>query len=494
MDYMAPEQVQDAASVDIRADIYGLGATLFWCLAGRTPFQSKDNLDLDAAARITQPPPSLRALLPQIPADLDAVVAGMMALRPQDRFPTPRAVMDALVPFLKNRLPEQLLPRNDGELDAVLPSQAAKGKARSHQILIVDDESSIRNFCKFTLHSEELQCDEAASGIMGLAATAGKRYDLVLLDIDMPGMCGPDVCRHLRESPPCPHLKIIMMSGRASADEMAAIMLAGADDFLTKPFSMLQLQARINAALRLKDAQDRSDLLNNQLLAINQELEQTLGARDSDLVHARNALVLALAEIVGYRDAETGAHLVRLQQYCRILAEEAARLPHWSSILDSNFIDMLECCVPLHDIGKASLPDHILLKPGKLTAEERLVMQTHTTMGAETLQKVAQRHGFARAFLQMAMEITRHHHERYNGKGYPDRLSGDDIPLAARIVAIADVYDALRSWRVYKPALSHTTSLRMMVQESPGHFDPSLLQAFERCAPSFERVFSELAD
>ena len=129
-----------------------------------------------------------------------------------------------------------------------------------------------------------------------------------------------------------------------------------------------------------------------------------------------------------------------------------------------------------------------------LNADERLLMQTHTTIGADTLQKVAKRHGFARAFLEMGIEITRHHHERHDGKGYPDRLAGDDIPLAARILAIADVYDALRSRRIYKPALSHDTTLRMMLQESPGHFDPSLLQAFQRCTPEFERIFRENGD
>lgn len=363
-----------------------------------------------------------------------------------------------------------------------------------HELLIADDEVQIRSFCSYALQSEECRCDQATDGVRCLQAIRGKRYDLVLLDIDMPGIAGPKVCRDLRENPPYPHLKIIMMSGRATSDELAGIMLAGADDYLAKPLSAVQLQARVKAALRLKCAQDRSDLLNRHLLAVNEELEQNLNARDCDLVQARNALVLALAELVGYRDAETGGHLMRLQRFSRCLAEEAAALPAFGSAIDSNFIHMLECCAPLHDIGKVGLPDHILLKPGKLTSEERCIMQTHTTIGADTLHKVVERHGFARAFLQMAVEITRHHHEHYEGHGYPDRLAGDAIPLAARIVAIADVYDALRSRRVYKPALSHDTVLRMMIQEFTGHFDPSLLKAFQHCAWHFERIFYELAD
>jgi HD-GYP domain-containing protein (c-di-GMP phosphodiesterase class II) len=155
---------------------------------------------------------------------------------------------------------------------------------------------------------------------------------------------------------------------------------------------------------------------------------------------------------------------------------------------------MLECCAPLHDIGKVGLPDHILLKPGKLTADERILMQTHTTIGADTLQNVAKQHPFAAAFLQMAIDIARHHHERYDGKGYPDRLAGNDIPLAARILAISDVYDALRSRRPYKPALSHTAAMHVMLDMSAGQFDPLLLEAFKRCAPSFERIARDVRD
>jgi response regulator RpfG family c-di-GMP phosphodiesterase len=344
------------------------------------------------------------------------------------------------------------------------------------------------------LRSDQIDCDEAENGQEALAALSANHYDLVLLDIDMPGMNGPEVCRRLREQPRCAHLKILMVSGRASSDEMSHIMLAGADDYLTKPFSVVQLQARVQAALRLKDAQDRSDSLNRHLLAVNHQLELGLSARDSDLVEARNALVLALAELVGYRDAETGAHLMRLQRYSRCLAEEAARVPIFAGLLDTNFIEMLECCAPLHDIGKAGLPDHILLKPGKLTPEERIVMQTHTIIGAATLQKVARQHSFAGAFLQMANEIARHHHERYDSQGYPDQLGGDNIPLAARIVALGDVYDALRSRRVYKPPLSHATAVKMMGEEFPGHFDPTLARVFQRCAAQFEQTFHEFAD
>jgi response regulator RpfG family c-di-GMP phosphodiesterase len=282
-----------------------------------------------------------------------------------------------------------------------------------------------------------------------------------------------------------------MMSGRASPDELASIMNAGADDYLVKPPTITQLRARVRAALRLKAAQDRSDRLNRDLLALNHDLESALHSRDSDLVHARNALVLALAEIVNYRDTETGSHLLRLQHYCSSLSEEARQMPSFGTQVDRHFVEMLGCCAPLHDIGKVGLPDHILLKPGKLSDDERKIMQTHTTMGAETLEKVARKHGFARSFLQMGIEVARHHHERFDGRGYPDQLAGDSIPLSARIVAIADVYDALRSARVYKPAFSHERTVQIMIHESPGHFDPALLDIFSRCAFDFDRIHRE---
>jgi response regulator RpfG family c-di-GMP phosphodiesterase len=285
-----------------------------------------------------------------------------------------------------------------------------------------------------------------------------------------------------------------MMSGRATSDEMAKMLLNGADDYVTKPLSLVCLQSKIKAALRLKDAQDRTDLLNLHLLAVNRELEQTLSASNSDLVHARNGLLRALAKLVEYREGETGSHLLRMEHYSRCLAEEAAKAPAFSGQIDPNLIELLVCCAPLHDIGKVGLPDHILLKPGKLDPDERILMQTHTTIGADTLKAVMKQHGSALAFLQMAADIARHHHERFDGGGYPDRLAGTTIPLSARLVAICDVYDALRSRRTYKPALSHPAAVQVMTKVSAGQFDPNLLQVFCHCARQFERISREFAD
>lgn len=493
LDYMAPEQVQDAASVDIRADIYALGATLYWCLTAKPPFATDGTLIQAVARRLKHSAPSVRDRRPEVPVGLDAVLVRMMALKPEDRYATPQAVMQALLPFLRPELHEHSMlsapleysPQQSTLLDLAKDSHV-------HRILVVDDQSSIRGYARMVLEAEGFHCVDAIDGEHGLALANAEPFDLVLLDIDMPTMQGPEVLRRLREQPPQPHLKIIMFSGRASPDEMAAMLVAGADGYLTKPFSAVQLEGQVKASLRLKHLQDRSDLLNRRLVGVNAELERTLGARDSDLVHARNALVLALCKLVKLKDDETGAHVWRLQRYSRCLAEEAIGIPHFVGQIDGNFIDLLACCAPLHDIGKVGIPDHILLKPGKLSPDERMFMQSHTIIGAEALKEVAEHHGSAVAFLQMASDIARHHHERFDGTGYPDRLAGGDIPLAARIVAIADVYDALRSRRAYKPALSHSVTIQNMTEGSSGHFDPNLIVAFHRCEGRFEKIFREL--
>jgi response regulator RpfG family c-di-GMP phosphodiesterase/serine/threonine protein kinase len=487
-DFMAPEQAA-GGTVDHRADLYALGGTLCWCLLGKLPFPPRSSFAEDLLARITQQPPQLRASRPDLPAELEQVVAKMMALRVEDRYPTAQAVMSALLPFLK----ESALPQAHGASET-LPAAPRTAEARTHRVLIADDSTTSRRFARLILEQEGLICDEATDGKQALAAAQARPYDLVLLDVNMPHLTGPEVLRRLREQPPGPNLKVILLSGGMSPDEMADLLEAGADDFLPKPPSIPQLVGRVKAALSHKDAQDRSDLLNRHLLAVNSELERSLRAGASDLAQSRNALLVALAELAELRAGQTGAHLERLQRYCRCLAEAAATLPAFAGQIDDNFVDMLEGCAPLHDIGQAALPDHILRKAGKFDHEERLIMQTHTTLGADILQGIARRHRCALALLQMAADIARHHHEAYDGNGYPDRLAGSAIPLAARIVTVADVYDALRSRRPHRPPLAHLLAVELMTEGCPGRFDPHLLGVFQRCAGHFERIFRDMPE
>ena len=492
--YMAPEQSRNAHAVDGRADVFGLGATLFYALTGQAPFS-----DVMAAFG---PPPSARALRPDVPAGLDAVLSRMLAADPVQRYPSAEAAMRALLPFVPHATIASVPALSTFTPPAFGVPRTRPAEVGSHvtvhtgpsRVLIVDDQADIRRLCRVALGAEGLVCDEAGTGPDAVALAAMHPYDLVLLDVDLPGFSGEEVLRRLRQRPPTRHLKVVMFSGAASGDDLSRILLAGADDFVTKPFSVIQLRARVKAGLRLKDAQDRSDVLNRELLTVNAELEQALEARDDELLRARNGLVLALAKLVEHRSTETGKHLLRIQRYCRLLAEEAATIPAFATIIDANLIRVMEDAVPLHDIGKAALPDHVLNKPGPLATEERLIMQAHTTIGADTLREVARQHPFATAFLHIAIDIARYHHERWDGSGYPDRLAGPDIPLVARIVAIADVYDALRSRRVYKPGLSHHTAVLTMTEGSVGHFDPALVEVFRRVAPQFDRVFRDLGE
>src|SRR5262249_34662055 len=184
----------------------------------------------------------------------------------------------------------------------------------------------------------------------------------------------------------------------------------------------------------------------------------------------------------------------RMQGYVRVLAEEAMNLPAFAGLIDGPFIRMLERCVLLHDIGKVAMPDHILLKPARLDSEERSIMESHTTVGADILEAVAKQHGACLAFLQMAIDIVRSHHQRFDGSGYPDGLSGAAIPLAARIVTVADVYDALRCKLVYKPGLTHAAARRLLLDPDKGHFDPALLVAFRNAEANFQQIFEQNSD
>ncbi|MFO0935786.1 MAG: response regulator [Gemmataceae bacterium] len=375
-----------------------------------------------------------------------------------------------------------------------MPAVERNKDAKGPNVLLVDDQADVRRICRIAIQNEVETITEVGSGNDALIELSRNRYDLVLLDVDLPERNGDEVLRELRANPPVPNLKIIMLSGRANGDDLAGLLTNGADDFLTKPFSLVQLRARVKSALRLKEAQDRADVLTARNRAINAELELALTNKDGELLNARAAMVLALAKLVETRSQETGPHLFRLRKYSHILASATATRPGFAGLIDAEFIKLLEDASPLHDIGKAGIPDHIINKPGPLSSAERRQMQAHTVIGADTLAEVARKHPFGIGFFAMAEQIARHHHERWDGNGYPDRLAGISIPLSARIIAIGDVYDALRSKRCYKADQSHEEAVRVILEESPGHFDPALVEIFREVAPAFDAAYREIQE
>jgi response regulator RpfG family c-di-GMP phosphodiesterase len=497
LEFMAPEQSCDASMVDGRADIYGLGATLFWLLTGELPFPPARSIA--EALRMLQRdrPRRLRALRSDVPEELDALVDRMLDRDPNRRPALPIAVMNALLPLTAGPVagPATSLGHPEPDSSRVTNGDSAgftASAASPHRVLLVDDEQPIRVLARAILEPLGCACDEVGNAAAALAAIQRQPYDLVLLDLNLPDGSGYEVCRILRERPPRAHCKIIVVSGQGDHNVLAESLPLGADDFIPKPFGVRQLEARAQHALQLKSAQEQADFIASQLVRTNSQLENSLAARTSDVRQAQDALLFAMAKMAESRDGETPGHLRRLQRYARCLAEHVADKPAWAGLINGTFLEYLERCVPLHDIGKIGLPEHVLLKPGRLTAEERALMETHTTIGDRILEELGREHGASLAFLGTASAIVRHHHERYDGTGYPDRLAGDAIPAAARVVAPADVYDALRRRRQHKPAFDHAEAVRILRGGAGTQFDPAVIEAFSACERQFERIYRDI--
>jgi response regulator RpfG family c-di-GMP phosphodiesterase/serine/threonine protein kinase len=506
VDYMAPEQARDARAVDIRADIYALGGTLHWLLTGQKPFPKDRPIVEELLARQHELPTPVRSLRPEAPEELEAVVQRMMARDPAERISSPLSVIAALNEFAEptNSLDggtspsSRLLAGDHGAHGSseLADLQAHSGEpvagARMRRVLVVGASPSDRTGWRAALEQAGLTCAEADRGAAVREVLERFPADLMLIDSRVDGDGGEDLCRRLRAEAPVAHLKLVLLT---DSDDVVDEPDCAWDDRIARRTTPARVTARVRSVLRLKEAEERADRLASHLLATNSHLEKAVRQRDDNTFQARDVLIFAMAKMAELRGQETGGHLQRMQAYVRVLAEQAQRLPSFAPAIDGDFIGMLERCVLLHDIGKVAIPDHVLLKPGKLDAEERSIMESHTTLGASMLEAVARQHGAScLAFLQMAIDIVRHHHERWDGAGYPDGLAGGTIPLAARIVTIADVYDAMRSKLVYKPGLSHSAVRRLMGYAAQGHFDPALLVAFQQCEANFEQIFEQTKD
>jgi response regulator RpfG family c-di-GMP phosphodiesterase/serine/threonine protein kinase len=506
VDYMAPEQARDARAVDIRADIYALGGTLHWLLTAQKPFPQDRPIVEELMARQHESPTPVRALRPEVPEALEQVLARMMARDPAERMSSPSAVMAALSDFVDPSFsagdvmtaPSHLLAGHDSADTTVElggfhshPSEAVTG-VRTRRVLIVGPQMADRIVWRTALERTGIVCAEA--DCWSAVREAFERFpaDAVLVDSRTDADGGAELCRQLRAEAPVAHLKLLLLTAEDNDD--GAELDSPWDECLVRSVEPNKQVGRVRSLLRLKEAETRADRLASHLLCTNGQLEKAVRQRDNTAYQSRDVLIFAMAKMAELRGQETSGHLLRMQGYVRVLARQAQRLPAYATLIDDEFISMLERCVLLHDIGKVAIPDHVLLKPGKLDPEERTIMAAHTTRGADILEAVAQQHGACLAFLQMAIEIVRHHHERWDGTGYPDGLVGDSIPLAARMVTIADVYDAMRSKLVYKPGLSHSAVKRLMGYVAPGHFDPALMVAFQQSEANFEQIFEETKD
>jgi putative two-component system response regulator len=311
--------------------------------------------------------------------------------------------------------------------------------------------------------------------------------DLIMLDVMMPGMDGFEVFARLRADPRTRDIPVIFVTAMDSAEAEIRGLELGAADYITKPITPIIVMARVRTQLELKQARD---WLRDQ----NTFLEAEVARRMGENLLIQDVSIFALAHLAETRDPETGNHLRRTQGYVHALAFHLQDHPRFTDLLSPPYIDLLAKSAPLHDIGKVGIPDHILLKPGKLTPEEWEIMKTHAQLGSEAIEQAERDITRPVEFLALAKEIARWHHERWDGSGYPDGLAGEAIPISARLMALADVFDALINRRVYKEPLSCTKSHDIIVSESGRQFDPDVVDAFSSLFNEFQAIADRYSD
>ena len=367
---------------------------------------------------------------------------------------------------------------------------------RNARIVFVDDEPSILDLLRRMVRVSRADWDieSFSDSKQAWEFLRGGLADVIVTDVSMPGLCGPDLLRLLRENEPTRDTPVIVLTGLSERSLKREVLDLGATDLLSKPVDASDLLARLRSALRLKQCQD-------ELKLQNETLERKIVERTRRLRASRVEIIWRLACAAEIHDEETGCHVLRVAHSCRIVAE-ALHQPR-------EFVEMLFLSAPLHDLGKIGIPDSILHKPGRLTDEEREIVRTHCQIGERILSARVPSLGigeFSRRdfdiefaaeedpMLAMAREIAGAHHERWDGGGYPRGLAGENIPLAARITAVADVYDALTSERGYKGALPAAEALEWIRREAGKQFDPTICAAFIRSWDAIEEIRTQLAN
>ena len=354
-------------------------------------------------------------------------------------------------------------------------------------VLVVDDTPD-----NLTLMSELLRgrytVKLAKSGEKALQlAGADPHPDLILLDIMMPGLSGYDVMRELKANEVTRHIPVIFLTAMSAVEDERKGLEMGAVDYITKPVSPPIVLARVANHLKLKAA---SDFLRDKSKFLEEEVERR--TRDNQAI--QDVTILAMASLAETRDLETGNHIRRTQHYVRILAERLKNHPRFGYYLTDETVAMLFKSAPLHDIGKVGIPDRILLKPGRYTPEEFEIMKTHTTLGRDAIQSAEDHLGMSVDFLKIAKDIAYYHQEKWDGSGYPTGAAGENIPICARLMAVADVYDALSSARVYKKAMPHGQVIEYMREGRGTDFDPDVLDAFLAAQDEFQAVAARFND
>jgi putative two-component system response regulator len=353
------------------------------------------------------------------------------------------------------------------------------------RIMVVDDTPQNLRLLENLLSERGYHVFALPDGEMALAAAAKNPPDLILLDIDMPGLNGYQVCKRLKSDASLAEIPIIFISALSETADKVRAFEAGGVDYVTKPIKFDEVAARVATHLKIR-------ALQASLEEHNRRLEEIVAAQVKKISESQMATIFALAKLAENRDTDTGGHLERVQEYCRVLATELKKGSCYGDIIDDDFIANIYQASPLHDIGKVAVPDMVLLKPGRLNPDEFEVMKTHVSIGAETLMAVLERYP-ENAFVRMGIDIARYHHERWDGAGYPEGISGDRIPLSARVMAVVDVYDAFRSDRCYRSGLTHEATRRIILEGSATQFDPVIAEKFQELESVFRKIYEETA-
>ncbi len=341
----------------------------------------------------------------------------------------------------------------------------------SSTILIVDDEPSNLAALNAAL-AGSFKVRAANSGKRALEmANIEPHPDLILLDIMMPDMSGYSVLKKLKENPVTHAIPVIFITAKISEEDESEGLGLGAVDYISKPIKPLVLLARVKSQLAFKLAQS---FLKDKNAFLEEEVKRRM--QENEVI--QNVSIRALAHLAETRDPETGEHILRTQSYVELIATQLKNHPRFKDTLTEHYIALLTKSAPLHDIGKVGIPDNVLLKPGPLNAEEWVIMKTHSVIGAHAIELTEEDLSQPIEFLILAKEIAHWHHERWDGCGYPDGLVGDEIPLSARLMAIADVFDAVSSKRVYKDAFSLEDARDIIIDGRGSHFDPDITDAF----------------
>jgi putative two-component system response regulator len=358
-------------------------------------------------------------------------------------------------------------------------------------VLMVDDDPANLQVLQAILEGQGCRLLTARNGAAALSLAAQEKPDVILLDIMMPEMNGFSVCRNLKADPATFEIPVIFLAAPERTEDKVRGLEMGAVDYITKPFQPEEVIARVTTHLTLRYLERQLRIANTELKELNENLDKKVEERSQQLIRSRDSIIFVMAKMTEARDDDTGKHLERICRYVEILAMELAKTD--ASITDS-WIRTVVKTAALHDIGKVGIPDGILLKKGQLTPEEREIMETHPAIGGDTLLELREEMGGGGPYLSRAIEITLGHHEKWDGSGYPFGIKGEAIALSARLVAVADVYDALVSQRTYKSGLSHEDACRLIQEGAGTHFDPRVVNAFEARQDDFRRIAESMCE